>query len=94
MQRLAGVIFAQGLWGIRLSHVEDLPIAIAPAYDKPTAAFNDFLLLYYTLAYFMLLFPHPEFKHTMFFFFISIIGLCMKICRHRSVFSSELINKH
>lgn len=66
MQRLAGVIFVQGLWGIRLSLVEDLPIAIAAAYDKATAAFNDFLPLYYTLAYFMLLFPHPEFKHTFF----------------------------
>lgn len=44
MQRLAGVIFAQGLWGIRLSHVEDLPVVIVPAFNKPTTVFNDFPL--------------------------------------------------
>lgn len=72
MQRLAEVIFAQGLWGIRLSHVEDLPIAIAPAYNKPTAAVNGFFSLCYTIAYFMPLFPTHQFQ-TYIVFPVSII---------------------
>lgn len=88
MQRLAEVIFAQGLWGIRLSHVEDLPIAIAPAYDKPTAAVNASFSLCYTIAYFMPLFPAQQFQ-TLFFPFLSY----RKICRHRSALSSELKDK-
>lgn len=71
MQRLAEVIFAQGLWGIRLSHVEDLPIAIAPAYDKPTAAVNASFSLCYTTAYFMPLFPAQQFQTL--FFSVSIV---------------------
>lgn len=68
MQRLAEVIFAQGLRGIRLSHVEDLPISIASAYDKPTAAVNDFFFflcviqLLVSCLYFL-----QHFKHTLFF---------------------------
>lgn len=68
MQRLAEVIFAQGLWGIRLSYVEDLPMAIAPAYDKPTAAVNGFFSLCYTIAYFMPLFPTHQFQTCIVFF--------------------------
>lgn len=73
MQRLAEVIFAQGLWGIRLSHVEDLPIAIAPAYDKPAAAVNSFFPLCYTIAYFVPLFPTRRFQTCLLFFRFSAV---------------------
>lgn len=79
MQRLARVIFAQGLWGIRLSRVEDLPVVIAPAFNKPTTVFNDFSLLYYTIAYFMRLF----YAHT-FFCYKHIFGLYHTIVTHDS----------
>lgn len=93
MQRLAEVIFAQGLRGIRLSHVEDLPISIASAYDKPTAAVNDFFSFFslcHTIACFMPLFSAAFQTHILFSPFLSF----RKICRHRSALPGELKDKH
>lgn len=71
MQRLAEVIFAQGLRGIRLSHVEDLPIAIASAYDKPTAAVNDFSFVLHNCLFHAFIFH--SISNTRSFFPVSIV---------------------
>lgn len=73
MQRLAEVIFAQGLRGIRLSHVEDLPISIASAYDKPTAAVNDFFFFLSEYNCLFHAFIFCSISNTLYFFPVSIV---------------------